>query len=75
MLIRFSPHGDMPSRTRKTAHKSIGPIGVPRHKLARGTKTVAVVAMIQSRIWKPKLNSFDQNSIAGMIYGSQMVKE
>ena len=34
MLIRFSPHGDMPSRTRKTAHKSTGPIGVPRHQLA-----------------------------------------
>jgi hypothetical protein len=34
MLIRFSPHGDMPPRTRKTAHKSTGPIGVPRHQLA-----------------------------------------
>jgi hypothetical protein len=34
MLIRFSPHGDMPSRTRKTARKSTGPIGVPRHQLA-----------------------------------------
>jgi hypothetical protein len=34
MLIRFSSHGDMPPRTRKTAHKSTGPIGVPRHQLA-----------------------------------------
>jgi hypothetical protein len=34
MLIRFSPHGDMPPRTRKTACKSTGPIGVPRHQLA-----------------------------------------
>jgi hypothetical protein len=34
MLIRFSPHGDMPSRTRKTARKSTGPIGIPRHQLA-----------------------------------------
>jgi hypothetical protein len=34
MLIIFSPHGDMPLRTRKTARKSTGPIGVPRHQLA-----------------------------------------
>jgi hypothetical protein len=34
MLIRFSPHGDMPLRTRKTTRKSTGPIGVPRHQLA-----------------------------------------
>jgi hypothetical protein len=34
MLIRISPHGDMPPRTRKTARKSTGPIGVPRHQLA-----------------------------------------
>jgi hypothetical protein len=34
MLIRFSPHGDMPLRTRKTAHMSTGPFGVPRHQLA-----------------------------------------
>jgi hypothetical protein len=34
MLIRFSPHGDMPPRTRKTARKSTRPIGVPRHQLA-----------------------------------------
>jgi hypothetical protein len=34
MLIRFSPHGDMPPRTRKTARKSTGPIGVPHHQLA-----------------------------------------
>jgi hypothetical protein len=30
---KFSPYGDM-SRTRKTACKSTGPIGVPRHQLA-----------------------------------------
>jgi hypothetical protein len=30
----FPPYGDMPPRTRKTARKSIGPIGVPRHQLA-----------------------------------------
>jgi hypothetical protein len=34
MLIRFSPHGDMLPRIRKTARKSTGPIGVPRHQLA-----------------------------------------
>jgi outer membrane murein-binding lipoprotein Lpp len=34
MLIRFSPHGDMPPRPRKTARKSTGPFGVPRHQLA-----------------------------------------
>jgi hypothetical protein len=34
MLIRFSPHGDMPSRTRKTARKSTELFGVPRHQLA-----------------------------------------
>jgi hypothetical protein len=34
MLIRFSPHGDMPPRTRKTAHKSTGPFGIPRDQLA-----------------------------------------
>jgi hypothetical protein len=30
---KFSPYGYMP-RTRKTARKSTGPIGVPRHQLA-----------------------------------------
>jgi hypothetical protein len=34
MLIRFSPHGDMSPRTRKTTRKSTGPFGVPRHQLA-----------------------------------------
>jgi hypothetical protein len=34
ILIKFSPYGDMPPHTRKTAHKSTGPIGVPRHQLA-----------------------------------------
>jgi hypothetical protein len=33
LLINFPPYGDMP-RTRKTARKSTGPIGVPRHQLA-----------------------------------------
>jgi hypothetical protein len=33
ILINFPPYGDMP-RTRKTARKSTGPIGVPRHQLA-----------------------------------------
>jgi hypothetical protein len=33
ILIRFSPHVDMPPRTKKTARKSTGPIGVPRHQL------------------------------------------
>jgi hypothetical protein len=32
-LINFPPYGDM-SHTRKTARKSTGPIGVPRHQLA-----------------------------------------
>jgi hypothetical protein len=43
--------------------------------LPRGMKTVAVVATIQSGIWKPKLISIDQNSIAGTTYGSRMGKE
>jgi hypothetical protein len=30
----FTPYGDMSPRTRKTARKSTGPIGVPRHQLA-----------------------------------------
>jgi hypothetical protein len=34
MLKSFSPYEDMLSRTRKTACKSTGPIGVPRHLLA-----------------------------------------
>jgi hypothetical protein len=34
ILINFPPYGDMPSRTRKTARKSTGPIGVPQHQLA-----------------------------------------
>jgi hypothetical protein len=33
ILINLPPYGDMP-RTRKTACKSTGPIGVPRHQLA-----------------------------------------
>jgi hypothetical protein len=33
LLINFPPYGDMP-RTRKTARKSIRPIGVPHHQLA-----------------------------------------
>jgi hypothetical protein len=32
--IKFPPYGDMPPRTRKTARKSTGPIGVPWHQLA-----------------------------------------
>jgi hypothetical protein len=32
-LINFSSYGDL-SRTRKTARKSTGPIGVRRHQLA-----------------------------------------
>jgi hypothetical protein len=34
ILIRFSSYGDMLPRTRKTARKSTGPIGVPHHQLA-----------------------------------------
>jgi hypothetical protein len=34
ILISSPPHGDMLLRTRKTARKSTGPIGVPRHQLA-----------------------------------------
>jgi hypothetical protein len=33
ILIKFSPYGDMLPRMRKTARKSTGPIGVPRHQL------------------------------------------
>jgi hypothetical protein len=53
----------------------LGRLAYPVINLPRGTNTVAVVVMIQSRIWKPKLISFDQNSVTGTIYGSQMVKE
>jgi hypothetical protein len=34
ILIKFSPYGHMPPRTRKTVRKSTGPIGIPRHQLA-----------------------------------------
>jgi hypothetical protein len=34
LLITFSPLEKMPPRTRLTARKSTGPIGVPRHQLA-----------------------------------------
>jgi hypothetical protein len=34
ILTNFPPYGDMPPRTRKTACKSTGPIGIPRHQLA-----------------------------------------
>ena len=34
ILISFPPYGDMSPHTRKTARKSTGPIGVPRHQLA-----------------------------------------
>jgi hypothetical protein len=34
ILIKFPPFVDMSQRTRKSARKSIGPIGVPRHQLA-----------------------------------------
>jgi hypothetical protein len=33
-INKIFPLRDMPSRTRKTARKSTGPIGVPRHQLA-----------------------------------------
>jgi hypothetical protein len=34
ILIKFSPLWRYPPRTRKTARKSTGPIGIPRHQLA-----------------------------------------
>jgi hypothetical protein len=34
ILIKFPPYGNMLPRMRKTARKSTGPIGVPRHQLA-----------------------------------------
>jgi hypothetical protein len=34
LSYQTSPYGDMPPHTRKTARKSTGPIGVPRHQLA-----------------------------------------
>jgi hypothetical protein len=34
ILITFFPLEKMPPRTRLTARKSMGPIGVPRHQLA-----------------------------------------
>jgi hypothetical protein len=51
------------------------PLAYPANNQPQGMKTVAVVAMIQSGIWKLKLNSFDQSSVTGMIYGSRMVRE
>jgi hypothetical protein len=45
ILIKFSPYGDMLSRTRKTARKSTGPIDVPRHQLAQGMRRAAAAAM------------------------------
>jgi hypothetical protein len=34
ILIKFPPYGGMSPRTKKTACKSTGPIGIPRHQLA-----------------------------------------
>jgi hypothetical protein len=52
-----------------------GRLAYPAISLPHDMKTVVVVVTIQSGIWKPKLNSFDQNSVTGTIYGSRMVKE
>jgi hypothetical protein len=45
---KISPLAKMPPRTTKTARKSTGPIGVPRHQLARDMMTAVAVVMIQS---------------------------
>jgi hypothetical protein len=52
-----------------------GRLAYPVINLPHGMKIVAVVATIQLGIWKPKLISFDQNSVAGTTYESRMVKE
>ena len=62
----------MLSRIRKTARKSTRPIGVSAINLPQDMKKVVVVATILSGIWKHKSNCFNQNSVAGMIYGSRM---
>jgi hypothetical protein len=41
ILINFPSYGDM-ARTRTTARKSTGPLGVPRHQLAPGMKGAVV---------------------------------
>jgi hypothetical protein len=41
------PPRKMPPRTRQTARKSTGPIGVPRHQLPLDMRTVAAGAMTQ----------------------------
>jgi hypothetical protein len=53
----------------------LDPLAYPAINLSQDMKEVAVVATILSGIWKHESNSFNQNSITGMIYGSRMVKE
>jgi hypothetical protein len=68
---------------RKKCHRARGelrasildPLAYPAINLPQDMKKVAVVATILSGIWKHKSNNFNQNSVTGMIYGSQMVKE
>jgi hypothetical protein len=50
----------------------LDPLAYPAINLPQDMKKVAVVATILLGIWKHKLNCFNQNSVAGMIYGSRM---
>jgi hypothetical protein len=57
------------ARTRKTARKSTGPLGVPRHQLALDMKGVVAVAMTQLETWRPRWNNFGQSYVTGIGYG------
>jgi hypothetical protein len=53
----------------------LDPLAYTAINLPQDMKKVAVVATILLGIWKHKSNNFNQNSVTGMIYGSQMVIE
>ena len=59
--------------TRKTARKSTGPLGVPRHQLAPDMKGVGAAATIQLETWKPRWNSFRRSYITEIGCGHMTV--
>jgi hypothetical protein len=67
ILINFPPYGDM-SHTRKTARKSIGPIGVPRHQLAprhEGSSSGSndPIEDLEAQVEQPRMELRHRNSV------------
>jgi hypothetical protein len=75
MLIKFSPLEKCHHTPERPRTNLLDPLAYPAINLPQDMKKVAVVATILSGIWKHKSNSFNQNFVTGMIYGSRMVKE